>query len=138
MHQHRLVAGGDVIGVDAVNGEVECWGVVGGVPQQRSGLDRRTISSKQQITGINVLGFLPGVVGDVPELMILGRGNRCVTDFELDERVRVRPRRPNSPGAGLIGLGCAGGLSVNEERVLISASNVGERALDEGGERIGY
>ena len=108
------------------------------VPQQRSGLDRRTISSKQQITGINVLGFLPGVVGDVPELMILGRGNRCVTDFELDERVRVRPRRPNSPGAGLIGLGCAGGLSVNEERVLISASNVGERALDEGGERIGY
>ena len=62
-------------------------------PQQRSGLDHRTISSKQQITGINVLGFLPRVVSDIPELVTPGGGDRGVADLELDERVFVRPDR---------------------------------------------
>ena len=57
------------------------------VPQQRSGLDRRTISSKQQITGINVLSLLPRLISDVPELVILSRRNR--SDQARQEREAV-------------------------------------------------
>ena len=49
------------------------------IPQQRSGLDRRTISSEQQVTGINVLSLLPQLISDIPELVVLGRRNRRVT-----------------------------------------------------------
>ena len=61
------------------------------VPQQDSGLDRRTISSEQQITGINVLSLLPRLIRDIPKLVILSRGDRRAADFELDERVLMRP-----------------------------------------------
>ena len=40
-----------------------------------------------------MLSLLPGVVGDVPELVILSRRNRRIANFELDERVFVRPDR---------------------------------------------
>ena len=70
------------------------------LPQQRSGLDRRTISSEQQITGINVLRFLPGVVRDVPKLVILSCRNRRVANLKLDQRVRMRPRRQNLTSTG--------------------------------------
>ena len=63
------------------------------IPQQRSGLDRRTISSEQQITGINVASLLPRLIRDIPKLVILSRGDRCVADFELDEGVLVWPNR---------------------------------------------
>ena len=63
------------------------------VPQQRSGLDRRTISSEQQITGINVLSLLPRLIRDIPKLVILSRRNRRVANLELDQRVSVWPRR---------------------------------------------
>ena len=74
------------------------------VPQQRSGLDRRTISGEQQITGINVLGLLPRLIRDIPELVVLGRRNRCVTNLELDEGVFVWPDRGYRTGAGFTAL----------------------------------
>ena len=46
------------------------------LPQQRSGLDRRTISSEQQITGINVLSLLPRLIRNIPKLVVLGCGRR--------------------------------------------------------------
>ena len=61
------------------------------VPQQRSGLDRRTISGEQQITGINVLRLLPRLIRDIPELVILSSRNRRIANLELDQRVRMRP-----------------------------------------------
>ena len=64
---------------------------MGRVPQQRSGLDRRTISGKKQITGINVLRLLPRLIRNIPKLVILSRGDRGVADFELDECVFVWP-----------------------------------------------
>ena len=70
------------------------------IPQQGSGLDRRTIAGEQQITSINVLSLLPRVVGDVPELVILSRGDRGAADFELDEGVFVWPDRGYRTGAG--------------------------------------
>ena len=81
---------------------------MGGVPQQRSGLDRRTISRKQQITGINVLGFLPRVVSDIPELVILSRGDCCVANLELDQRVRMRPLGEDFAWSGFSGFGVVG------------------------------
>ena len=70
------------------------------VPQQGSGLDRRTIAGEQQITSINVLSLLPRVVSDIPELVILRRRNRRVTNLELDEGVFVWPDRGYRTGAG--------------------------------------
>ena len=63
------------------------------VPQQRSGLDRRTISSEQQIAGINVLSLLPRLIRDIPKLVILSRCNRSIANLELHQRVSVWPRR---------------------------------------------
>ena len=73
------------------------------IPQQRSGLDRRPISSKQQITGINVLSLLPRLIRDIPKLVILRRRNRRVADLELDEGVFVWPGGEDFSGAGLAG-----------------------------------
>ena len=46
VYQHRLVAGGDVVGVDAIDGEVECWCVVGGVPEEVSCFDYVAVSGE--------------------------------------------------------------------------------------------
>ena len=62
------------------------------VPQQRSGLDRRTISSEQQITGINVLSLLPRLIRNIPKLVILSRRNRSIANLKLHERAGMRPR----------------------------------------------
>ena len=97
-----------MVGVDAVDREIERWRYMSRVPQQRSGLDRRTISSKQQITGINVLGFLPGVVGDIPELVILSCRDCCVADFVFDQRVCVWPGREDFAWSGFSGFGVVG------------------------------
>ena len=70
------------------------------LPQQRSGLDRRTISSKQQITGINVASLLPQLIRNIPKLLILGCGNRAIANLELDQRVRMWPRRQNLTSTG--------------------------------------
>ena len=56
---------------------------------------REHFSSEQQITGINVLSFLPRLIRDIPELVILSRGNRAIANLELHQRVRMRPRRQN-------------------------------------------
>ena len=63
------------------------------LPQQGSGLDRCTISSKQQIAGINVLSLLPRLIRDIPKLVILSRRNRAIANLELDEGVFVWPDR---------------------------------------------
>ena len=70
------------------------------VPQQRSGLDRRAVSGEQQITGINVLGFLPPLIRNIPTLVILGRRDRAVAYFVFDERVGVRPSSENLAWSG--------------------------------------
>ena len=70
------------------------------IPQQGSGLDRCTIAGEQQITGINVLSLLPRIVRDIPELVILRRRNRAITNLELDQRVGVWPRRQNLTSTG--------------------------------------
>ena len=69
------------------------------LPQQGSDLDRRTISSEQQITSINVLSLLPGVVSDVPKLVILGRRNRAIANLKLDECAGASPRWSNQTSA---------------------------------------
>ena len=74
------------------------------LPQQRSGLDRCAIGCEQQITGVNVLSLLPRLISDVPELVVLGRRNRCVTNLELDEGVFVWPDRGYRTGAGFTAL----------------------------------
>ena len=89
---------------------------MGGVPQQGSGFERRTIGGEEQVALVNVLGFLPFVVGDVPELVILSRGNRRVADFELDEGVFVWPNRGYRTGAGFTALRVMG---PNEGRIRI-------------------
>ena len=61
------------------------------IPQQGSGFDRHTISSKQQITSINLLSLLPRLISDIPKLVILSCRNRGVANFELKQRVRMRP-----------------------------------------------
>ena len=61
-----------------------------------------------EITHINVLRLLPCVVSDVPELVILGRRNRAIANFELDQRVRMRPRGENLTRTGQAGLRVAG------------------------------
>ena len=78
--------------------------MVGGVPQQGSGLDRCTIAGEQQIAGINVLSLLPRLIRDIPELMILSCGDCCVADFELDEGVFVWPNRGYRTSAGISAL----------------------------------
>ena len=72
-----------MVGVDFVDREIERWSYMSRVPQQGSGLDRRTISSEQQITDINVLSLLPRLIRDIPKLVILNRRNRRVADLEL-------------------------------------------------------
>ena len=62
------------------------------LPQQRSGLDRRTISIEQQIAGINVASLLPQLIRDIPKLVILSRGDRGVANLELHQRAGMRPR----------------------------------------------
>ena len=84
-----------MVGVDFVDREIERWRYMSRLPQQRSGLDRCAIGCKQQITGINVLSLLPGIVGNVPKLVILSRRNRAVADFELDECAGASPRWSN-------------------------------------------
>ena len=62
-----------MIGVDFGDRAIERWRYMRRVPQQGSGLDRRTIAGEQQITSINVLSLLPRVVSDIPKLVILSR-----------------------------------------------------------------
>ena len=78
-----------MVGVDAVDGEVECWGVVGGVPEEVSCFDYVAVCGEEVVTGINVLSLLPRLVGDVSELVVLGRGDCGTADFVSDERVGV-------------------------------------------------
>ena len=91
MNQHLFVAGGDVVGVDAIDSEVECWCVVGGVPKEVSCFDYVAVCGEEVVAWVDVLGFLPRLVGDIPKLVILSRGDRGVADFDLDEGVFVWP-----------------------------------------------
>ena len=101
------------------------------VPQQRSGLDRRAVSGEQQIAGIDVLGFLPRVVGDVPELVILSRGDRGAADFELDEGVFVWPDCGYRTSAGFTALRVMGPNEIadsefgNRKRGSVSEEHLG-------------
>ena len=47
-------------------------------------------SGEQQVTGIDVLGFLPRLVGDVPEFAVFDFGDCAVAYFEFEKRVGVR------------------------------------------------
>ena len=98
-----------MVAVDFVDRWIKRWRNMRRVSQQRSGLDRRTISGEQQITGINVLSLLPRLISDIPELVILSRRNRRIANLELDQRVRMWPRRQNltstrHPGLGIVGV----------------------------------
>ena len=93
MHQHALGTGGDVVGVDAVDRQIERWRYMSRVPQQIACLDDVAFCGEEVIADIDVLGFLPRLIRDIPKLVILSCRDCCVADFELDQRVRVRPRR---------------------------------------------
>ena len=54
---------------------------------------------------VDVLGFLPLVIGDVPEMMILGCGHRTALNSELEQRVLMRPNSHHHMGPGIVGLG---------------------------------
>ena len=104
MNQHFFCAGGDVVGVDVVNGWVECWGVVGGVPQQVSCFDYVPVCGEEVVAWVDVLRLLPRLISDIPKLVILSRGDRRVADFELDEGVFVWPNRGYRTSAGISAL----------------------------------
>ena len=57
------------------------------------------------VAWVDVLGFLPRIVGDVPELVILGRRDRAVAYFVFDQRVRIRPSSEDFAWSGLAGFG---------------------------------
>ena len=72
-----------MVAVDFVDRWIKRWRYMRRVSQQRSGLDRRTISGEQQITGINVLSLLPRLISDILKLLILNRRNRRIANLEL-------------------------------------------------------
>ena len=59
-----------MVGVNAINGEVVGGCVVGGVPQQVACFDGFTICGEEIVTFVDVLGLLPLLVGNVPELVV--------------------------------------------------------------------
>ena len=67
--------------------------MVGGVPEDVSCFDYVAVCGEEVVAWVDVLGFLPRLVGDVPELVILSRGDRAIANLELDECVFVRPNR---------------------------------------------
>ena len=78
--------------------------MVGGVPQQVSCFDYVAVCGEEVVAWVDVLGLLTRLVGDVPELVILGRGDRGDADFELDQGVLVRPNRGYRTGASFSAL----------------------------------
>ena len=79
-------------------------GVVGGVPEEVSCFDYVAVCGEEVVAWVDVLGFLPRLVSDVPELVILSCGDRGVADFELDEGVFVWPNRGYRTGASFSAL----------------------------------
>ena len=73
VNQDALVPRGDMVRMNPVNGQVIRWRVVGGVPEQVACFNHVAFRCEQEVTSTNVLGFLPRIVGDVPELVILSR-----------------------------------------------------------------
>ena len=65
--------------------------MVGGVPEEVSCFDYVAVCGEEVVAWVDVLGFLPRLVGDVPELVVLSCGDGGAADFELDEGVFVWP-----------------------------------------------
>ena len=63
--------------------------MVGGVPKEVSCFDYVAVCGEEVVAWVDVLGFLPRLVGGVPELVVLGGGDCGVADFVSDERVGV-------------------------------------------------
>ena len=78
--------------------------MVGGVPKEVSCFDYVAVCGEEVVAWVDVLGFLPRLVSDVPKLVILGGGDRGAADFELDEGVFVWPNRGYRASAGFSAL----------------------------------
>ena len=78
--------------------------MVGGVPEEVSCFDYVAVSGEEAVAWVDVLGFLPRLIRDVPELVILSRGDRAIANLELDEGVFMRPDCGYRTSAGFTAL----------------------------------
>ena len=67
--------------------------MVGGVPKEVSCFDYVAVCGEEVVAWVDVLGFLPRLVSDVPEFVVLCGGDCGVADFVSDEGVLVWPNR---------------------------------------------
>ena len=86
MDEDFFITGFNKVGVEFVDGEVVGIGVVDCRPVKVACFDHMTIRGEQVVAFVDVSCFLPLVVGDVPEVVILCRRVSYVQLLEIGKR----------------------------------------------------
>src|SRR5687767_14430217 len=103
--ENLIFAGGDIIGADVVNGEVESGRCPFRPEFDAINGDEFAVGGADEVTAVEVLGLLPLVVGGVPERVVFGGGDDAAVDLEVDDGVFVFPHMGYLAWASLAGLG---------------------------------